>query len=224
MMSITDHGMVQKTLRKLERHGVARTLHRACLRAVNRVISFRILRGLHAEAARSAFLACPPRYRGVFASAAALKRFAQDPETGLTPHFIEQALQAGDECYAVLEGDKLASYGWHSTRPTPLGPPQLVVHFAPGFVYRYKGFTITRYRGQRLHAIGMTRALCHYVAQGHRGIVCYVDSTNFASLKSCLRMGYRVFGSIYLVRLFGRYFCFATPGCKAFGFQVRSAS
>jgi hypothetical protein len=41
-----------------------------------------------------------------------------------------------------------------------------------------KGFTLPRYRGQRLHAIGMTRALCHYLAKGRRGIVCYVESTN----------------------------------------------
>jgi hypothetical protein len=30
----------------------------------------------------------------------------------------------------------------------------------------YKGFTLKRYRGQRLHAIGMTRALEHYLSRG----------------------------------------------------------
>ena len=49
MMSITDHCMVQKTLRTIERHGIGRLVYSACLGAVNRVIRLRILRGLHVE-------------------------------------------------------------------------------------------------------------------------------------------------------------------------------
>jgi hypothetical protein len=63
MMSITDHAMVQKTLTKLERHGVARTLHLVCPKAINRVGSLRILRGLHVETAGLAFLGRPLRCR-----------------------------------------------------------------------------------------------------------------------------------------------------------------
>jgi hypothetical protein len=86
----------------------------------------------------------------------------------------------------------------------------------------YKGFTGRDYRGQRLHAIGMTRALQHYLDGGYGGIVSYVESTNFDSLKSCARMGYRVFGSIYAVELLGRWFAFSSPGCARFGFRVAS--
>jgi hypothetical protein len=88
----------------------------------------------------------------------------------------------------------------------------------------YKGFTDKRYRGQRLHAIGMTRALQHYLDTGYRGIVSYVESTNFDSLKSCFRMGYEVFGSVYVLQLFGRYFTLSSPGCKAFDFGVTSTA
>ena len=35
-------------------------------------------------------------------------------------------------------------------------------------------------------------------------------------------MGDQVFGSIYVLQLFGRYFAFASPGCKAFEFRVAS--
>jgi hypothetical protein len=52
--------------------------------------------------------------------------------------------------------------------------------------------------------------------------VSYVESTNFDSLKSCFHMGYQVFGSVYVVRIFGRYFAWASPGCDAFGFRVTS--
>jgi hypothetical protein len=54
-------------------------------------------------------------------------------------------------------------------------------------------------------------------------MVSYVESTNFDSLKSCFRMGYRVFGSIYVIRLFGRAFAFSSPGCGPFGFRLEIA-
>ena len=224
MMSLTDHAVVQKVRSRVRRHGWSNTLHFACMRLLNLVAPFRILRGLHVEAVDLAFLACPRRYRGGFASAEALARFSQDPEAQLSPQFVAQALQAGDECYAICDGERVASYGWCSTRPTPLGTAELVLHFSPDYAYRYKGFTALPHRGQRLHAIGMTRTLRHCRSKGYRGLLCYVESTNFDSLKSCSRMGYKAFGSIWLVRAFGRYFAFSTPGCKRFDFRVQCAA
>jgi hypothetical protein len=221
IMSIKDHGIVRKTRIRLGRYGWLSLLHLACMRLVNRIVHFRILRGLYVESVNLAFLACPPRYRGGFAARETLERFAQDPEAQLSPAFVPKALQAGDECYALCEGDQVASYGWCSTRPTPLDPDELELHFSPDYVYRYKGFTAPRCRGQRLHAIGMTRTLRHYLGKGYRGLLCYVESTNLASLKSCERIGYRRFGSVYLVRLFGRYFSFSSPGCRRFDFRVQ---
>jgi hypothetical protein len=97
----------------------------------------------------------------------------------------------------------------------------------------YRGFTHPGYRGQRLHAIGMTMALAAYRARGFKGLVSCVDVRNDASLKSCYRMGYHDFGAIYVMtlgRLFGlrhppgrflRYpIIHCTPGCKAFGFWL----
>ena len=99
----------------------------------------------------------------------------------------------------------------------------------------YRGFTHPDYRGQRLHAIGMTRALVAWLARGARGFVSTVASRNDASLKSCFRMGYREFGTIYelrLGRLLGlrnprsrflrRHLVYRTPGCRAFGFVLEA--
>jgi hypothetical protein len=84
----------------------------------------------------------------------------------------------------------------------------------------YKGFTHNDYRGKRLHAIGMTRALQHYLSIGYKGIVSYVESINFDSLKSCFRMGYSVFGTVYVFQAFGRYYGLSTPGCRKYAFRV----
>jgi hypothetical protein len=84
----------------------------------------------------------------------------------------------------------------------------------------YKGLTREPYRGQRLYEVGVTRALQHYLAQGARGFVSYVDAANLDSLKACERMGYRVFGSIYVLSLLGRHFVFSSRGCREFGFRL----
>ena len=219
-MSLTDLPVVQKAFHKFRRHGFGALIHFVCLKAVNRVLPFKILRGLHVSKADPAFLDYPPQYTPSFAAPRELQAFAEDPASEMSRGFVEEALRNGDECYAIRDGQTLAAYGWYSTRPTPIHPSELELHFAEGYVYMYKGFTDTRYRGQRLHAIGMTRALQHYLDCGYRGFVAYVESSNFDSLKSCLRMGYEVFGSVYVVQLFGRYFAWSSPGCDAFQFRV----
>jgi hypothetical protein len=224
VLNITNLRVVQKILLKLRRQGLWNILHELSSRVLNSMVVFKILRGVYVDRADPAYLTCQGLHKPMFLSAKALRDFARDPVTEMSGRFVEDALHSGDECYAICDGATLAAYGWYSTRPTPVGSPDLLLHFAAGYVYMYKGFTDSRYRGQRLHAIGMTRALEHYLSKGFGGIVSYVESTNFDSLKSCFRMGYKVFGSVLLIRIFGRYFTFSTPGCKAFGFRVERAA
>jgi hypothetical protein len=66
----------------------------------------------------------------------------------------------------------------------------------------------------------MTMALQHYLSRGSRGLVSYVESDNSDSLKSVFRMGYATFGSVYVMRIFGRYLTHSSPGCGRFGFRV----
>ena len=79
----------------------------------------------------------------------------------------------------------------------------MTLHFSPEYVYMYKGFTHPNYRGQRLHAIGMNLALQEYLDRGYRGLVSYIESNNFSSLKSAYRVGYRDFGRVAVWKIFG---------------------
>jgi hypothetical protein len=217
-MSLTDLPGVQKAFR----YGAGALIHLLCMRLVNGIVPFKTLRGVHVAKPDPAFLATPPHYTASFLARHELVHFADDAAKEMSRAFVDEALRNGAECYAIRDGQTLAAYGWYSARPTPIHPPELVLRFDDSHVYMYKGFTDKRYRGQRLHAIGMTRALQHYLDAGYRGIVSYVESTNFDSLKSCFRMGYQVFGSVYVVRIFGRYFAWASPGCDPFQFRVTS--
>lgn len=220
--SIPDRSTVEKVRVKLRRHGVLHVLHVLCMRAINQAVPFKILRGVYVEKPDAAFLAAPQWYQARFLERAELRAFAADPQNEMSPEFIDSVAAKGDECYALLQGGSLAAYGWYATTPTSIGVPHLLLRFSRDWVYMYKGFTSERHRGKRLHAIGMTRALHEYRRRGYRGLVSYVESTNFDSLKSCDRMGYRVFGSIYVGRLFGRDFAFSSPGCSRFDFRVEN--
>jgi hypothetical protein len=210
----------QLIVQNVRRYGWRDAVYLLAMRVMKPVADVTILRGVYVEQPAAAFLTCPGQLAGGFLQEKRLREFGEDAETDLSDKFLDQALARGDECYALCDGAALAAYGWYSRRPTPIGLSNLELQFIPAYVYMYKGYTCTRYRGQRLHAIGMTLALQHYVANGFRGLVSYVEATNFDSLKSCFRMGYQVFGSVYAIRMFGCYFTFASPGCRRFGFRL----
>jgi hypothetical protein len=220
MLSITEPLIVEKVRRELRRHGFLATLHTYGMRAVNSVALFRIMRGLCLQEADPAFLKCPAGFNAAFAPQEALRDLARNPDNGLSLKFVDQALSRGDQCFVMCDGPIPAAYGWYSFKPTPIGLLGFVLNFDRRFVYRYKGFTHPRYRGRRLHAFGMTLALQHYLSRGFHGLLCYVESTNLASLKACARAGYRRFGSLYVLKLFDYSLALSTPGCERFGFGL----
>jgi hypothetical protein len=206
--------------RNLKTFGMLKTFQDLGLRALNRVLLLKILKGVAISKPDPNFTRCAENYRGLFLDRSMLMKFAADPQNELTEKFVREAFARGDECYGFLCGDSLASYGWYSREPTPIHPPELMLHFGDGYVYMYKGFTHVSHRGQRLHSVGMTRALETYLAKGYKGLVSYVEWNNFGSLRSCYRMGYLDFGAIVIVRLFGRYFAHSSAGCELYGFRL----
>jgi hypothetical protein len=175
------------------------------------------------------------RYRAEFLDEATVWRYSRHPDYDLNEESVRRAVAAKDECFAILDGDTLAAYGWYS-RSSPFHVSDtLKLHFDPQWAYMYRGFTHAAYRGQRLHAIGMTMALEALRARGAKGLLSVVEGWNEASLKSCYRMGYRDFGTICelrLGRLLGmrhpksrllqRHLVLRTPGCDRFGFRLEA--
>ncbi len=204
-----------------ERFGAIKAFQDLALRGLNVAVPARILKAIKIEAVHPEFLQCDKPYRGEFLSQAVLTEVVRDrPEYEISENFLREAFAKGDECYGFLDGPVLAAYGWYSNKPTAIHPPELTLHFDNRYIYMYKGFTHVKYRGQRLHAIAMTRALEAYLAKGHKGIVSYVEWNNFSSLKSCYRMGYADIGNIYLTRLFGYYLSHPDRGCRNHGFRL----
>lgn len=191
------------------------------IRAANRLGYFQLLKCVTIAEPPAEYLDAGPKYVCRFLTPEELFHYSADPANKLSADFLRDALAKGDECYAILDGAKLASYGWYSTGATEIEDGGLAISFAKGWVYMYKGYTLPAYRGQRLHAIGMARSLEEYRKRGCRGIVSYVAANNHSSLKSCYRMGYRDFGTIAIRRFGGGPFrIWHSPGCAAYGVKV----
>jgi len=208
----------------IKNFGISKALADVGMRAANRVVPFKVLKGICIETVDPAFLECHPRYGGLFLDETMLRQLSGDPKNELTPKFLDEALAKGDACYGFVAGSELAAYGWYSSKPTDLELPGLQLFFSDRYVYMYKGFTAPNHRGQRLHAVGMTRALQAYINRGYRGIVSYVEWNNFSSLKSCYRMGYRDFGNIAIAGVGDHYVLHHDAGCRQYGFRLRRTS
>ena len=217
-----------RELRDEVRHyGVRSTLYDVWIRSLNRLFFYRVLCGMKATSPHPEYLGLDPKYEHGFVAPARLEAIAVAPEYDLSPAFLRGAFAKGDRCYGLLcrgpgGEDVLASYGWYSRRPTQLYEG-LDLHFGDGWVYMYKGYTHRDFRGQRLHAIGLTLALAQVLEEGACGIVSVVESNNLGSLKSVYRMGFEDVGRIRVSRRFGRWRVSPDDGSRGHGLDVRPA-
>lgn len=216
-------GNVVQHLRDTSKHyGRGAALYELEYRGLNHLTKVSVLRGMTAVLADvdpRLFNASP--FAARFCTRSELMRAVglAEVRAEMSAEFVDQALSRGDECFGIFDEDKLASFGWYSSRPTTI-EADLALHFDPAWVYMYKGFTLGAYRGKRLHGIGMSLALREYTQRGSRGLISYVEGNNFASLRSTEKMGYKQFGAVYMARVRGRALTWSSPGCKPYGFRV----
>ena len=211
----------------IKNFGLFNTLYDILYKAANRFLVFRVLRSMVISIVDPNFMKGSEKYSYAFLDSATLYQLAKNQEYDLSDEFLQQALKNGDRCFGIMDGTTLASYGWYSNVPINIsfdaaedGNEELRLHFSNKYIYMYKGYTHRNYRGQRLHAIGMTCALDDYLRKGFEGIVSYVESNNYSSLKSVYRMGYKDFGTVYIFKIFGKYLVHSSRGCKKYGFWL----
>ncbi len=202
--------------------GYRGVIHALRYSAVNKIIFYRQLQGMIVtmETLNPKYLKGNDAYTHTFLNEQQLRRYGKDPQTEMSETFLNRVLPKGDRCFAILDGETLASYGWYSTKPTAINP-ELDLYFDDRWVYMFKGYTHPSYRGQRLHAIGMAKALEAFTKEGYKGLISYVATNNFASLKSVYRMGYVNIGKVKIYRIFGKFIIKADEGCEKYKFTVK---
>lgn len=203
--------------------GVVACMFDIIYNCLNKLTYFKVLRGmtLTLDSIDAQFLDSDPGRKGEVISGSTVSLLTA-PDIGMNQNFIDGAEERGDWSYVFREHDNVINYGWYSKCTVPIDA-HFAIQYSDEYTYMYKGFTVREYRGEKLHAYGMARALNIVAKSGDNGLISYVEADNFASLRSCERLGYEIFGSCWLFRIFGRFFALKTPGCRRFEFGVEIA-
>lgn len=148
--------------------------------------------------ALSRFVDFDPAFSFRFLSSSEIESYSQDPVNELAPDFLQRALSKHNQCLAAFYGERLAGYSWYA-RNSVDGKDHLGVSmsFPSDVVYMYNAFTHPDFRGRRLFSVGVGLAAKELAAQGATKMIASVNSTNFASLRSCKRLGFRELGRIW---------------------------
>ena len=207
-----------------KRFGTKKLLYDLTYKLLERTCSYAKIQGmtLTMNSIDPAFLKPNNGYEYRFLTEKEIREYAKDPNNQLDFKFVDNALARKDMCYAIIDQEKLAGYGWYSNNDTNLND-DLVLCFNKSWVYMYNGYTNPKYRGQRLHAIGMGKAMEAFTKNGTSGIISCVDTNNFRSLRSVKRLGYRNFGKVTAVKIFGKFQIKAQKACNEYGFTLKAA-
>ena len=214
---------LQKARDYLRVHGIGRTIHRCGYSAIKRCYPYMTMNCIWADARKLRVPTENLPYVGRFLTRAELRRYAYDPSlsgAGLTEELIPVLMDNGDECFGILDGQKLAAFCWYCTNPPARINDLWALEFAPGCVYVYFVYTAPEYRGKRLLAHGIKMAAREYLQRGYPNILAFVEWANYSSLTAFFRMGFQQFGRMRLTRFLGKTVVQGGDGCERFDFQV----
>ncbi len=195
-MSIPPAGEILDYARRL---GWRRTLLRGAYVMTNQLVAVSIYDclQLRPEDVNAALVESAGAYECRFLAPDEVDRFAGELDSP-TIRTVREAFARGDVCYVVLDDEHLANIGFYSNRPTPV-MNDLVVHFDPPYWYMYGAFTPVAYRGRRLHALGVLGGALELFDRQVPGLVTVYERTNYRSMVSALRMGWKPCGVLYRV-------------------------
>jgi ribosomal protein S18 acetylase RimI-like enzyme len=149
-----------------------------------------------------------------------IRLFAMDSSNELTTDLADRVAEGHDVCFGVLAGQRLAGYGWcaiGSIEPEHTGGLGLLL--PPDMGYLYKGFTHADFRGRGLNGIRLALASHALAQRGIRKLVCLVDWTNWASIRSCRRAGCQQLGRVVTCRIAGRRYWFVPDAAQQLGIR-----
>jgi len=141
-----------------------------------------------------------PQFTFRFLTPDEVATYAKDPN-----YYINAALADGvrarrELCFAALAGDRLAAFGCYTLESVkPEQAAGAAMSFPADVAYMSYGFTHPDFRGARLHGLIMGLALQELAKRGVTKLVSIVAWTNWASLKSCDRLGYLNVGNMITV-------------------------
>ena len=131
-----------------------------------------------------------------------LRKFA------LREQAVAEHLAAGDRCVIMGRDDEIMSIIWGSSDKRYFKLSGAVLDPGKDGVIIYGGFTTEEARFKGLFPTSFQRLYQSYVDEGRPRIYAAIHSTNTASMKLHLRMGFEIVGETYFLALFGLKICY----------------
>jgi len=193
--------------------------------AINQLIPFSVYQVMVLETDRMnpVFLNSTQDYGFSCLKRKQITELSKDPESGMgmLKGFVRDALRNGDKCFGLFAGDKICSYGWYGDKPAHTRRELYFSHNSQ-FKYERYGFTMSNYRGKRLHEILDGKVCVHYSRNGYKGLICVIERHNLSSLKCHYRVGFMAGGRIYVLMLFGKYYSYSDRRARKYGAMLKS--
>lgn len=187
------------TLEYLRHLGFRRTIARAAYVALNQVVNADVFgcHFLNAGDENESYLDLGS-LGARFLEAEEVIELSYDPSSGLRePSETERALAQGDLCYALLDRGRPVSLNLFSKN----GPAHLIddlyVRFQAPSWYNYGQYTHPDWRGRNLSSVGIIRAFRELQKRGVKRLVATIEWTNYRSLASARRTGWRPCGTLW---------------------------
>lgn len=216
---MTIKSAIETVWLNLKHFGVTRTVYVVALRALNLFLFFKILKVVRLSKS-STVETLPTKLDFREISVEEFRRISEDGEYKIGPIPLREIAQGGNVCFGLFDNGVLANYLLMYATSAQM-TEDLEIHFDSHYGYLCNTFTHPNYRGLHLNSIAVGMGAKEFLARGFRGLLAYVESDNFSSLKSLYRIGWKDVGTIYILRVFGCYFIRASSGCAPYGFHVR---
>lgn len=128
-----------------------------------------------------------------------LRLFRQQGQIHCTDQAIDDVTSGRKICIGVIEQDTLCGYTWYALQPYRHSGTHFAF-FDSRYICGYGAFIHPDYRGRQLRAAIVARAICYARSVGKAGVLAAIGWTNFGSIRSAVKIGYRPHGFSYLCR------------------------
>jgi hypothetical protein len=184
-----------------ERYGASGTFYKAIDVVLHKVCRTSVHTVVWLELEPVARMQCiDPQFSFRFLTAEEVQKFAADSSYYIDPSLAEGVRSGNEVCFAAMAGDRLAAFGCYTlgyVRPEQAAGAAMSCPM--DVAYMSYGFTHPDFRGARLHGLIMSLALQELAKRGVTKLVSIVAWTNWASLKSCWRLGYQNLGNMVTI-------------------------
>jgi hypothetical protein len=202
------------------RFGIVRTLQHVAFRLINKIICFNCLHiiVLNRENLKPLDPNKTSRLSTKIATLEDLKEMVNQGCWDLPPKTFEY-FNRGDSCLLSYIDNKLAGYTWVLGDKCHAVMEDIKLSMPNGYLYNWAGFTLPEYRGYGLQSFRHHELLNHPRWRDKKGLVGYVNQTNYRSKRGQVKGGYERVGKVYIVGWKSNFHAFIGKNLLNMGFK-----